>query len=307
MVDHLQQARFAVIDLGTNTFHLLVVGAQENGSWEEYYRERIFVNLASGGIDWIEEEAMARGLNALSKFADVLERYAVDQIKAVGTAALRKAGNATAFIDEVSRSTDFKIEVITGLEEASYITQGTLSVMPKLSHPLLIMDVGGGSVEFIIVDEHRILDAQSYPIGVAVLYQAFHQHEPITASQVQEINAHLDQVLCGLNERIHGRSDIRLVGSSGTFEVLQTMSEVLIEGAHYAQIGKGGFRRIYDRIRAMNLEQRLACAEIPSSRAQYIVVALELIKYVLDQLPSEEFYVTDYAMKEGIIEKHFNF
>ena len=142
--------RYAIIDLGTNTFHLLVAEQQLDNSFKELYRKRYFVKLAEEGIETIGQASLQRGLVALQHFRQVIDELQVKKVKAIGTAALRTATNGPAFVQQVKEDFAISIELITGSQEAAYIHQGVAMAVPFQEENYLLMDIGGGSVEFII-------------------------------------------------------------------------------------------------------------------------------------------------------------
>ena len=165
-------AKFGVIDLGTNTFHLLIAEVDQN-SIKEIYRERIFVKLAEKGIHKIGDAAFERATNAIAKFKIILDQHHVDKVRAIGTAGLRTASNSQSFIQLIKNKYNLDIAVISGDEEAHLIHKGVMNAIGSLRTTSLIMDIGGGSVEFIICDNEKIYWAQSFKIGVAVLFNQF--------------------------------------------------------------------------------------------------------------------------------------
>ncbi len=295
--------RISVIDLGTNTFHLLTVEITGPSQWTTLDRERVFVNLASDGIEWISAEAMERGQLTMIHFKERVDRYDVEEIIAVGTAALRQAGNASEFLDLVQRSTGIHVEVIPGMREADLIAKGVLSALPEIDRPALIMDIGGGSVEMILIQRREVLFRASYPIGVAVLYANFHLEEPISKSSITALDRHLEETMIDLLRVLKDLPDTILVGASGTFEVVEAILDPHKNGElpPYSTAKPDAFIPIYQEIVALDLETRLAHADIPESRAKYIVVAVHLIEFMLRKLSRDVFYISAYAMKEGLV------
>ena len=296
---------YGVIDLGTNTFHLLLV-EKTNIGWQEVYRERIFVNLAEGGIQTISAEAWERGMQALKRFTEIIEVHCPRHLKAVGTAALRRASNAGQFTREVNKMYGIDVEVIDGATEARYICRGVLAAVKDPDETLLIMDIGGGSVEFCITSDRQLQYAGSFPIGVAVLYDLFHKTEPITKDELRALDDHLDSVLAPMIDAMNRFETIRLVGASGSFEVLDRVIAHRLETEPYATYDCSEFEKIYRFVTLLDLEQRLAHPDIPAKRAQYIVCALHLIHYMIRLLDGDLIGVSSYAMKEGIVEELIN-
>ncbi len=292
--------RLAVIDLGTNTFHLLIVEASED-SWNELYRERIFVNLAEEGIGVICDAARTRGLEALRYFSSIIQDYTIRDIRAVGTAALRTAKNSDQFARDVQRELGIRIQVIDGQKEAEYINAGVMKAIPPSSGDYLIMDIGGGSVEFIISSNREPTYSVSYPIGVAVLYDKFHKTEPISVDELSRIDQFLGHTMSNLASKISVFSTLGLIGASGTFEVIDSAFQNDLDKESFSLIERADFMDMFYRVIPMNYEERQKDKAIPLTRSRYIVVALKLIEHVLSRFRISDIRVSHYALKEGIV------
>ena len=237
--------RLAVADLGTNTFHLLIVDVLEDKSFKEVYRERRFIHLAEDGIKTIGAAPYQRGIETLNSFAVQMMKHRVDKFKIKGTAALRRASNGAQFLSEVKAKTNISIETITGDEEAKLIYYGVREAVQLSVEPSLIIDVGGGSVEFIIADHEKMFWAQSFPIGVAVLYKDFHHSEPISINEIQILKQYLDTTLAPLKEAFSNYNIKSLIGASGTFDVLEKAMRITKKNKHAAYIEFDDFVKDY--------------------------------------------------------------
>ncbi|MGK0366021.1 MAG: exopolyphosphatase/guanosine-5'-triphosphate,3'-diphosphate pyrophosphatase [Saprospiraceae bacterium] len=294
--------KFAVIDLGTNTFHLLIVSPNTDGSFTELYRERKFIKLGEDGVERIGDAPYLRGLNALSDFKKVLDARAVKDVRVFGTAALRTASNGQAFVKEIKEKTDLDITLISGDEEARLIYLGVRQAVPFGSGVGMIMDIGGGSVEFIIADKAQIFWAQSFPIGVSVLRNKFHKKEPISKVEIENIEKYLDETLQPLIKNALEDYEINnLIGASGTFDVLEMMlvNEKLSDV--HSEVSVADFQPLYQDFLKTTLEERLQMPNLPNDRADMIIVALVLIDYILKLAKIEKITVSAYAMKEGML------
>jgi exopolyphosphatase/guanosine-5'-triphosphate,3'-diphosphate pyrophosphatase len=203
----------------------------------------------------------------------------------------------------VKQSTSIAVEVISGEREADLIAKGVLAALPDMDTPILIMDIGGGSVEMILMHHDKVLFRSSSPVGVAVLYEQFHHEEPISKISIERLNRHLETTFAELLARLESLHDTVLVGASGTFEVVES---ILVphkeeDARPYSTAESDDFIPIYNAITGMDLAARLVHPAIPESRAKYIVVAVHLIQFILTRLGSNIFYTSTYAMKEGII------
>lgn len=291
----------AVIDLGTNTFHVLIASANQKGGFDEVYRERRFIKLAEEGIQKIGPAAYARGLECMADFAEKIEQYQVRSLRATGTAALRTASNGMDFVKDVKAKTGIQIELISGDEEARLIHQGVLRAVPFDESRNLIMDIGGGSVEFIIADEQQVFWSQSFPIGVAVLFKEFHHHNPILEEECLRIEAHLEHSLGPLLKAMEQHEVRTLIGASGTFDVLENLLPIEEKGILYSKIVVNHFPEFYSKMQSSTLEERLKMEGIPHARAEMLIVALVLINYILEVSSAQNIIVSAYAMKEGIL------
>jgi exopolyphosphatase/guanosine-5'-triphosphate,3'-diphosphate pyrophosphatase len=293
--------RHAVIDLGTNTFHLLIAEATGSAGFRELYRERRFVKLAEAGIERIGPAPFARGIDTLRAYAAKIAEYEVTTVRAVGTAALRTAENGADFVREAEATAGIRIELIPGREEARLISLGVLQAIPPTEARFLIMDIGGGSVEFILAGPGGVVWAESFPVGVAVLYRRFHRSEPITAAEIAELRAFLTAQLAPLAGQLATAPTHQLVGAAGTFDVI---ADLLGDGRptpNSTRIRLERFRELYVPLLRATREERLATPGIPPERADMIVVALILVEHILELMAARELLVSRYSMKEGIM------
>lgn len=293
----------AVIDLGTNTFHLLIVQPDTTSSvgFNHVFRDRRFVKLGQDGIERISPAAWQRGIDCLCDFRKALDQWEVSQVWALGTAALRTAENGTDFIQEVLAKTGIQIQLIDGLEEAAFILKGVRLAVPFTQEPSLVMDIGGGSVEFIIANATQTFWVKSFPIGVTVLYRNFHFNDPIEADQVHAIRRFLEETLSSLREALIQYPVNRLVGVSGTFDVLENLLEVIDGDDRYQVLDTGRFEAILNEIQVLPFEERLSVEGMPEYRADLIVVAMLLIDAILQMGKIEHLWVSHFSMKQGMI------
>ncbi|MEM1218945.1 MAG: phosphatase [Bacteroidota bacterium] len=292
--------QYAVIDLGTNTFHLLIVETTTQG-FKELRRERRFIKLAENGIERIGAAPYQRGLNALIEFRSILDQYPVQGIRAFGTAALRTAENGVAFIEHAREQAKIDVLLIPGKEEARLIHLGVGQAIPALEESILIMDIGGGSVEFIIADGQQVHWSQSFPIGVAVLFRAFHQADPITPAERTALRAFLENTLGPLKTALQTFPAQTLVGASGTFDVLEALLPTRSLTSHGAEMLVEHYFPFWKKVQGSTQAERLQMPGMPKDRADMIVVALELVAYIIELAQIERIWISQFAMKEGML------
>lgn len=289
--------RYAVIDLGTNTFHLLIVESLS----KVVFRERQFVKLAEDGIQTIGDAAFKRALKTMLHFHSLLEAYEVKKVQAFGTAGLRTASNGSAFIEQVAEKTGIEIQLISGDREALLIQKGVAQAIPMSDENALIMDIGGGSVEFIIANQQQVWWAQSFPIGVAVLYNEFQQNDPISVAEIDTLKTFLQQTLQPLDDALKRFETMYLVGASGTFDVLEENLAKLEEGQHHSMVSTDHYFDYHDFLLTTTIAQRLTMPNIPNDRAELLIVAFILIEIVLKKLSTDRIVISRFAMKEGML------
>lgn len=291
----------AVIDLGSNTFHLLICTVDDNGSFVQVYKDRIYVKLAAAGLGFIDAESEQRGLEAMRHFASKLKAYNVSRVKAVGTSALREATNGKAVAEKYMQATGIPVDIIDGYKEAEYILGGTKAAIPRLDLPGLVMDIGGGSVEFILFSGNETLFKGSYKTGVSVLFKKFHQTDPISRQMLEAMDQFLNEELADLLSVLQATKDFYLIGSSGSFEVIVDLLPHVTSSDNWSELDLEFLPRELNRIIRSTLNERQVIREIPAERLDYIVVAFALIRFITSRFPPRKLFYCDFALKEGVL------
>jgi len=293
--------RLAVIDLGSNTFHLLIADAGADSGIQPVVRQRIFTGLSKGGTSLICEESMEAGLQAIRVFKEVLQAYGNPPLRIIGTASLRTASNRQQFIDAASELLYAQIEIIDGIREAALI-YGGVSLLPKLcAGTHLIMDVGGGSTEFILMRDGERLWSASYALGVGVLFARFPHSEPVSMSEISAIASYIRDAVADMMPMLQDNRPHSLAGASGSFEVLESMAGHEISHSNASIVQKEAFYDIYNRIIQSTLEERLQMKGLPAERASLIVTGMILKRTILELSEAPVIQISPYALKEGVL------
>ncbi len=299
--------RIAVLDLGTNTFHLLIADTEGGKIAAPLVAETRAVKLGEGGISkgYITEAAFSRGIETLRFFKSLIDQYAAEEIHAAGTSALRSASNGPDFIREAEQQTGIKIVLIDGVREAELIYKGVRQAV-KLTKPALIMDIGGGSVEFIFCDEHEVFHKKSYPIGAARLMDKFHHSDPISEEDVQSIFHYLDEQLEDLKENARKFKPAILIGSAGAFETFAELTTKMSGSSPLTD--STSFFFTHDQLLSVLLgiilsthKERAENESITPVRVDMIVVASILTSYIIRELQIKEIAMSAYSLKEGLL------
>lgn len=294
-------ARVAVLDLGTNTFHLLIVETVATAQFTELYKEKRFVKLAEEGIERIGEASMQRATSTLRYYRQLLDQYEVEQVQVIGTAALRTATNGPDLMKWAASEVQLDVEIISGRREAALIQKGVFLSLIEAQDRYLVMDIGGGSVEFIIAERDTILWCQSFPVGAAVLLREFHQHDPISVDEIQALTDFLALQLSDLSKALQIWPTNWLVGAAGTFDVIAQQIAMGSSTPQSWDIDPHRFTPLYNKLKGMSWQEREHSDWIPNDRVDMIVMATSLIQYILQTYQIKRFTVSAYALKEGMI------
>jgi exopolyphosphatase / guanosine-5'-triphosphate,3'-diphosphate pyrophosphatase len=301
--------RIAVIDLGTNTFHLLITDIDDPVVPGNVCKKTIAVKLGQGGINQgvIHPEAYHRGIKAIEEFSGLINFHEVSAVKAVATAAIRSASNGSHFISEIREKTGIQIEMIDGEREAELIYKGVREVGKLGGKPSLIMDIGGGSTEFILCDENDVIWKRSYPIGAAKMMDRFHHSDPISQEDVSDFTKHLDDTLGDLMEECRRYRPAKLIGSAGAFETFTELinrhfqPDNIMGGEPAKEINLEYFHEIAATLRTSTHDQRTQMPGLITLRVDMIVIATILTEYIINKLEIESVMLSDYSLKEGML------
>ena len=305
----------AFIDLGTNTFQLLIV-AQEGNTYQKIHEDSYAAKIGLGGISSgiITQEGVERAVFALKYFQEKLNEEGVipENIFATATSAVRNASNGEAFCEEIFKRTGILIKVISGEEEAGLIYDGVKLGTPIGNDTSLIIDIGGGSVEFIICNQDRIFWKQSFEIGGQRLMDKFMNSDPISPRSVQSLKDYLEEQLLPLTNAVHQYAPICVIGSAGSFETLidlyfmKTFGQLPpIEQVSF-ELPIAEFYDSFLKIVSSNREQRMALAGMIALRVDMIVVGVCLIDFVLKRYDIRQIKVSNFALKEGVLSKQLS-
>ncbi len=303
------QERIAIIDLGTNTFHLLVA-EKKSLETDILHREKQPVKIGMGGINQglITESGILRALTCLRDFKKIMDGWKVGHVFAFGTSALRSASNGKEVIEKIKLETGISVKLLSGDEEAEYIYYGIQSAMDLGTEKSLIVDIGGGSVEFIIGNSETVFWKQSFDIGAQRLLEQFQKHDPILTQEVIELEACFEKSLEPLRKAFESHPASILVGSSGTFD---TLSEIycirnglkLEPNQKETPLTSEAFHSIHMEFIECNRAERLRIPGMIEMRVDMIVVASCLVNFLLKKFTFKNIRVSSYSLKEGVLAK----
>jgi exopolyphosphatase/guanosine-5'-triphosphate,3'-diphosphate pyrophosphatase len=298
--------RVAVIDCGTNTFNLLIGDKTENG-FQTVFSDKISVKIGKGGIHnaLITKDAMERAYLALEAHKGSISKFKADKIRVIATSAFRSASNAHELTSIVKSKLNLDIEIISGDQEAKFIYKGVMQSGALDADYSLIMDVGGGSCEFIIANVEKAAEFFSFDTGVSRLIEMFRPSDPIKPEQIDEMYNYISSVIEPLFTASKKYEILHLVGSSGTFDTFADM--IFFETGHQLKqeltlsYDLKDFFEIYDKIIHSTLQQRLQMNGMARFRAEMIVASVIHVKVITDFFKFRNIKSSAYSLKEGVL------
>jgi len=305
--DFLEHMRIAIIDLGTNTFHLLIAEVSEK-SHLILLKEKSVVKIGHGGISQgvITSGAFERALESIKYFKSKIDQFKVSRAYGTATSAFRNASNGEKLISRIKSIFEIELQIISGDLEARLIFKGVNQAVKPEKTRSLIMDIGGGSVEFIICNQNKLLWENSFEIGAQRLLDRYHKNDPITDLEISKIKNYLEKALSKLIAAVKKYEPQELIGSAGTFD---TLIDIYFQHEKFPKEDQQTefplpfkeFKRIYQEIIIKNREQRMLIPGMIEMRVDMIVVATVLIQFVLETCFLQKIRVSSYALKEGYL------
>lgn len=296
----------AVLDLGTNTFHLLIAKLVY-GKFEVLIDRKDAVKIGEKGLikGEITTTALERAIATLKLYKSIIDAEKnIESVEVIATSAFRDAKNATAVCNQIKNETGFEINIISGDEEAQLIYQGVKLSGTLQNNTAMIVDIGGGSVEFIICTNNHIEWKQSFDIGGIRLLELFHKNDPIDIDEIASIEAYLNENLFDLHNAVNNFKPTILIGASGAFDtfvdIINATKENETSSKNTFQLELKSFYEIHQQLIKSTKLQRAAIPGMITLRVEMIVVASCLIKYLLEKYQLKQILTSKYSLKEGV-------
>lgn len=309
--------RLAAIDIGTNTFRLLIAEARKvrgnNYTIREIFSERIVTRLGEGIAETglLKKTAILRSISALKKFRRIICRHHVYRTCAAATSALRDAKNKSTFLKKAEKDTGFKIEIISGKEEAKKTSSGMLAGVNPAGTALMI-DIGGGSTELIFIKNKKILLVKSLNLGVVYLAEKHMKNDPLLKEDLsrmsREIIRKINPIIKPFAKLSSGKTV--LIGTAGTVTTLAAIAKRLTRfdksKIHNSKITLEKIRRIFYDISTVSAKERIRYHTFDPTRLDIIVPGTLIVIKLMESLGFKEIIVSNYGLREGIIIDLYN-
>jgi exopolyphosphatase / guanosine-5'-triphosphate,3'-diphosphate pyrophosphatase len=301
----------AAIDVGSNSFHLIVVQVKNDGNFEIIDSEREVIRLAegsSGNIKHIKPVAIERALATLRNFKAIADSYNA-KVRAVATSAVREAYNRNEFIEEVFNKTGIEIEVINGYEEARLIYLGAMKAVPIYNKKALIIDVGGGSTEFLVGYKGKSNFAISLKLGAVRLTEKFFPDYELSNSRIKECRKWVEIEFFQVANTISKLGFSSCVGTSGTVTAAGMLIDSMRKGNSNNSFVPNNFeftKKELDKVTEdildkKHFEKRKKIFGLDAKRADILPAGMIILSTIFDLLHLDKMVISGYALREGII------
>ena len=315
----------AAIDIGTNTFRLLIAKVRFNPrkdiySINEIFSDRIITRLGSGisRNGFLKNEAITKSLKVLGKFRDVLSQYDVHNISAVATSALREAKNSDEFLKKAKAATGFNIKIISGEEEARKTASGMLI---DISAPdtALMVDIGGGSTELIFSRHGKPSIVHSLDLGVVYLAGKYMKHDPPLKEDLIKMDRYISKEIGKIAKPYlklitpYGRTAVRpysksktvFIGTAGTVTTLAAVAKKLKvyehKKIHNTRLTRRKVKNIFNTLSAISSHERGKFIPFEPSRLDIIVPGTLILLKLMEIFNFKEITVSNYGLREGVL------
>ncbi len=304
----LPMTKIAVIDIGTNSIHMVLADVQPDGTHKILDRFKDMTRLGNGTFTThrLSDEAMTRGLGVIRHLVTLAKNKGYDRIVAVATSAVREAKNGGDFIDLVAEQTCLKIRVISGNEEARLIFLGVQQSVPMTDQPILAVDVGGGSVELMAGNREQLLHAKSLKLGAIRLADRFLKRTPPSGGMLRALEDTVNSQLKTALDSFKPKRFDALIATSG-------MAANLAEVVHFRKMNRPlpqlnlatvSLKEIKDteqELRRSTIKERLAMLGLDPKRVDTLFPATVVLRHLMELTGRDELVLCDKAIREGVI------
>lgn len=307
--------QLAIIDMGTNTFNLLIVETHDDKKYKILFKDKAGVKLGKGGINkrMITPDAFKRGFLAIEKHLETIKKFNIDKTIATATSGVRSTENGQEFVEKLEEKFGLKVQIISGDEEAELIYRGVKQAVKFNHENVLILDIGGGSNEFIIANNNGLIWKHSFNLGIARLLDKFKPSDPITYEEIKKVEEYIDSNLSILYEAIHKYKPQQLIGCSGTFDTFRSMiitknEEIAdeVKQSNSYPISLNDYAILHQDLIKSTLEEREKMEGLESVRIEMIVLASIFVNFIIRKLNIKSLTQSAFAIQEGTVDSILN-
>ncbi|MGA6828941.1 HD domain-containing protein [Nitrospira sp. NS4] len=301
-------AKLAVIDIGTNSIHMVLAEILPDASYKILDRFKDMTRLGNGAFETrrLSDEAIGRALEVLKTLVTLARNKGFERIVAVATSAVREARNGGDFVGLVEEQTGIKIRVISGGEEARLIFLGVKHSIALSEKPAMVVDVGGGSVELIVGNSDGLQQVQSLKLGAIRLSERHLAKTPPTEAMMKSLSDEVTSSLEPALERFKVKTFDSVVATSGMAGNLAEVIHLRHTGRplpqlNLATVSLKDVRAVEAELRRSSIRARLAIPGLDPKRVDTLLPAAVVLRRLLELSGSDEMTLCDKAIREGVI------
>jgi exopolyphosphatase/guanosine-5'-triphosphate,3'-diphosphate pyrophosphatase len=295
---------FAAVDIGSNSVRLKIARLQ-SGKLKALHEDREVTRLGEGVFrsGFLTPESMSETVKVLRRFHRATQQIVTDTVRVVATSALRDARNSQAFLEWVKSATGWRVEIISGVEEARLIHLGLISGSRIDNAPTLLIDLGGGSCELTVTQRGHIRDAVSLSLGAVRLTDEFLRHDPARKGELKRLRGFIARELNRASGRIGSARIKNVVATSGTAAALAAVAAHMRRGNHRQRlvVSRAEMARISKRLARLPVADRRNIEGIGLRRAEIIVAGAMVYHELLDRLHLNGFRYSPLGLRDGIL------
>ena len=299
--------KVGTIDIGTNSMRLLIADYENN----KIKNRKKYINTTriGKGVDkegYITEEALERNLKALKDFSDKCVQEKCEKVYCMGTSALRDSKNGQYFVDRAKELTNIDVKIICGQEESNLGFMGVLEgTEGNKKDDILVMDIGGGSTEFIVGNEDGIKFSKSENVGALRMTEKFITTDPISDEEFNNMTKFIEDTISSTLEKLKSMHISKLVGIGGAITSLSAINQQLeiysMEKVHNSVVTKKELEKILQNLKNMTLNDKKTIKGLQPKRADIITAGVKILHIVMENLEFEEIMISEYDNLEGLI------
>jgi len=295
---------FAAVDIGSNSVRLEIARLHA-GRLRSLHEDREVTRLGEGVFSsgFLTPESMAGTVKVLRRFHRTTQQIVTDNVRVVATSALRDARNSQAFLEWVRSATGWRVEIVSGIEEARLIHLGLTSGARIDRLPALMMDLGGGSCELTVSHRGHIRDAVSLPLGAVRLTNEFLGHDPVRKGELKRLHGFVTREVNRVVDRISSARVRNVVATSGTAAALAAVASHLRRGRNRQSmlVSRAEMGRIAKRLSRLPVAERRKIEGIGPRRAEIIVAGAVVYRELLDRLRLKGFRYSPLGLRDGVL------
>ena len=297
--------KIGAIDIGTNSMRLLIADYIDG---KLFNREKFINTTRIGqGVDskaYIREDAIKRNIKALKEFSELAYEKGCEHLYCIGTSALRDSNNKLEFINLAKNEVGIDVEIISGQEESNLGFMGVLQGLEE-NEDILVIDIGGGSTEFILGGNNGIEFSKSENVGALRMTEKFLNEDPICEEEFESMKKFISSTINDTLNILKNKEIKAVVGIGGTITSVSAINQELetysMEKIHGSEINQKALDIILQNLKNMTLSDKKTLKGLQPKRADIITAGVTILNIIMKKLEKQNIIVSEYDNLEGLL------